>query len=62
MMREYHWTLRDWYAAEPTTVNALYAAACEYAGLIPTESYREKEMRKYIDLIMDGKAGHLGYY
>lgn len=55
MMREYGWSWRDYLDAEPTLVNALYAAACEHAGLSPKMSYRDMFIGENLEAIMSGE-------
>ena len=56
MAREYGWSWTDYLAAEPSFTHAMYAAACEHAGL-EVVGYVDAEIRSVgIEKIMSGEV------
>lgn len=58
MAREYGWSFERYLEAEPTQVNAFYAAACEHAGLIGTYTFAHREIDENPIKAMSGELGY----
>lgn len=57
MAREYGWSFHEYLAAEPSLVNAYYAAACEHAGLVG-DTYADMEIRANLKAVMTGEIDY----
>lgn len=56
MAREYGWSFRQYLASEPSFTHAMYAAACEHAG-VEVVGYVDDEIRALgVDKIISGEV------
>lgn len=53
--KEYGFTLDDFLSAEPTYINALYAAACESGGMLGEWTFLDMEIQKHAKEIKETK-------